>query len=338
MKKRNFTTKRNYVTAAMCAAFLVTALAGSVKVNADDAAQASPKVAIEASADACQLSDGIVPVTWEPSEDNLIIQTDEARELYDRIMDCDYPTVEELKNSEVVKQIDELSAYYTAKYGKTGDIDTAERDELRNKIKDEFLSTGSARLTQDSEGKDTYVYDGELKSEYKAEVVLGLPASGKSTRVTDPDSAETGSFIFDCDVIKTLIPEYQESHGLAADAVHTESMQIMNSALSEFTEGSMKGTNFILPIVSTNLDELMDTYITPLENAGYSVNVKYCDSKLNESLARNVARELRTGRVINSAVVFGFGDKPEQVYDELCTMTGQNGMPYVEGAAVANAA
>lgn len=277
-----------------------------------------------------QLPEGVVPVTWQPSKDNLIIQSDEARELYDRIMAEDYPTLEELENSEVVKQVDALSAYYVAKYGKTDAIDTPERKELREEIKKEFLAIGSARLTEDSDGKKNYVYDGDLKSDYWAEIVLGLPASGKSTRVTDPDSEEMGAFIFDCDVIKTLIPEYQESYGLAADAVHAESMMIMNDALTEFTEGSMKGVNFILPIVSTDLDELMDTYITPLENAGYTVHVKYCDAELNESLARNLARELRTGRIINSAVVFSFGEKPKEVYEELCTMTGQNGEPYVE--------
>ena len=279
-----------------------------------------------------ELPEGVVPVTWEPSEDNLIIQSDEARALYDRIMAGDYPTVEELQESEVVQQIDALSAYYTAKYGKTGDIDTEERKALREDIKKEFLAIGSARLTEDADGKESYAYDGDLKSDYWAEIVLGLPASGKSTRVTDPDSAEMGAFIFDCDVIKTLIPEYQESYGLAADAVHTESMMIMNSALSEFTEGSMKGVNFILPLVSTDLDELMDTYITPLEDAGYTVHVKYCDSELNESLSRNLARELRTGRIINSAVVFSFGEKPKEVYEELCTMTGKNGEPYVATA------
>lgn len=283
------------------------------------------------------LPEGVVPVTWEPSEEHLIIQSDEARALYDRIMSEDYPTVEELKESEVVQQIDALSAYYTAKYGKTGDIDTEERKALREDIKTEFLAIGSARLTADSDGKESYVYDGDLKSDYWAEIVLGLPASGKSTRVTDPDSAEMGAFIFDCDVIKTLIPEYQESYGLAADAVHTESMMIMNSALSEFTEGSMKGVNFILPLVSTDLDELMDTYITPLEDAGYTVHVKYCDSELNESLARNLARELRTGRIINSAVVFSFGDKPKEVYEKLCTMTGKNGEPYVAAGDEASA-
>lgn len=278
-----------------------------------------------------EFSEGVGPIDSQPSEDNLIIKSDEAKALYDRIMAEDYPTLEELQNNEVVAQIDEISAYYVQKYGKTIEIDTPERDALRENIKEEFLAIGSARLTKDAEsGKEYYVYDGPCEADYWAEIVLGLPASGKSTRVTDPDSELKKAFIFDCDVIKGLIPEFQESYGGAADAVHLESELIQTACLSEFTEGSMKGTNIILPIVASDLDALMNTYIRPLEDAGYSIHIVYCDSELNESLARNVARELRTGRIINSAVLFSFGDKPKQVYEELCTMTGKNGEPYVQ--------
>ncbi len=305
--------------------------AAATEAAAETTTAAAETTAAEDTAD-YELPEGVVPVTWEPSEENLIIQSEEARALYDRIMAEDYPTVEELQESEVIQQIDALSAYYFAKYGETGDIDTEERRALREDIKKEFLAIGSARLTEDSDGKESYVYDGDLNSDYWAELVLGLPASGKSTRVTDPDSAEMGAFIFDSDVIKTLIPEYQESYGLAADAVHTESKMIMESALSEFTEGRMKGVNLILPLIGSNLDKLMNTYITPLEDAGYTVHVKYCDSELNESLSRNLARELRTGRIINSAVVFSYGEKPKEVYEKLCTMTGKNGEPYVAAA------
>ena len=53
----------------------------------------------------------VVPVTWKPSPENLIIQTEKARELYTRIKRNDYTSIEELKNSKVTAQIDELSAY-----------------------------------------------------------------------------------------------------------------------------------------------------------------------------------------------------------------------------------
>ena len=269
------------------------------------------------------LPEGVVPITWEPSPDNLIIQTDEAKELYTRIKADDYPSLEELKNAEVISQIDALSDYYIALYGKTSEIDTPERKELRQDILDDFLAIGSAR----KEG-DKYVYDGELDKDYEMELVLGLPASGKSTRVTDPDSEEMDAFILDCDVIKEFFPEYKESHGAAADAVHMESMDIMNMAVEELTTGKMKGTNVILPLVASDYDDLVKNYIEPFEKAGYNVRAKFVPCEENASVARNLARELDSGRIINSKVVFSFGKKPEEVYNKLAPQTNKFGLPY----------
>ena len=276
------------------------------------------------------LPEGVVPITWQPSAEHLIIESDEAMELYTRIKADDYPTVDELKNSEVVAQIDALSAYYKALYGNTAEIDTPERKQLREDIKQQFLAIGSARTESVDEetGKHKYVYDGELSKDFKMELVLGLPASGKSTRVTDPDSEETGSFILDCDVVKELIPEFQESYGGAADAVHFESFDIMNDAMQEFFTGDLKGTNVIIPIVATDLDELTETYIKPFEDAGYTVTAKFVECDENASASRNVARELETGRIINSAVAFSFGQKPLEVYKKLKDMTNTAGEPY----------
>ena len=135
------------------------------------------------------LPEGVVPVTWEVSEDHLMIEGEEARALYERIVSGDYPTMEELRANPVVAQLDALSAYYKALYGNTADIDTPERKALREEILARFLSLGSARTDHlDENGFPVYVYDGPMKQEYWMELVLGLPASGKSTRIVDPDS------------------------------------------------------------------------------------------------------------------------------------------------------
>ena len=271
----------------------------------------------------------VVPVTWEPSADHLTIEGDEAKELYTRIKAGDYPTLDELKDDPTVAKLDALSAYYKELYGNTADIDTPERKQLREEIKSDFLSLGSARTESvDENGKAHYVYDGELKSEYKMELVLGLPASGKSTRVTDPDSEEMGAFIMDCDVIKAMLPEYKESYGCAADAVHFEGYTMMQETIKEFTEGDLKGTNIILPVVSSDFDDLMENTIKPFEDADYDVRVKFCPAEPNESAARVVARELEGGQLINSAVVFSFGMKPQEVYEKLAPMTNAKGETY----------
>ena len=75
----------------------------------------------------------------------------------------------------------------------------------------------------------------------------------------------------------------------------------------------MKGTNAILPLVSSDLNDLMDNYIHPFEEAGYTVKVVFREAEPNAA-ARVVMRALRGGQLINSAVAFSFGYDPEEVY------------------------
>ena len=276
-----------------------------------------------------ELPEGVKPVTWEVSKDHLMIETDEARALYERIVAEDYPTLEELQANPVVAQLDALSDYYKALYGNTLEINTPEREQLRREKIDEFLAHGSARTESiDENGKHYYVYDGELKKEYRMEVVLGLPASGKSSRIVDPDSEAMGAFILDPDMIKEQMPEYIESHGAGADAIHFEGMKIFNDAIAVFLSGDMKGTNAILPIVSTDLDDLMNTYIKPFEEAGYNVKVKFREAEPNAAAARVVMRELGGGQLINSKVVFIYSVGVDKVYDQIKVMINSNGEPY----------
>ena len=266
---------------------------------------------------------GVVPITWEPSPNHLIIETEEAKQLFTQIKEGKYPSLAELIDNPVISQIDSLSDYYKELYGNTADIETPERKKLRDEILNKFLSIGSARKTDKG-----YVYDGPLEKDFQMELVLGLPAAGKSTRATDPDSEKTKSFILDCDVIKEMIPEFIESHGAAADAVHLESMLIMDMAREELVNGKMKGTNLILPLVADDFDTLMSSYIKPFEEAGYNIRAKFLPCEINASMSRNIARELETGRIINSSVVLSFGEKPEEVYKILAPMINSKGFPY----------
>lgn len=283
---------------------------------------------------AAEVPDGVVPVTWEVSPEHLMIDTPEARELYDRIKAGDYPSMEELKAHPVVQQLDALSDYYYSLYGNTAEINTQERDELREQLADWFLTLGSARTESiDESGKHHYVYDGPLKKEYKMLLVLGLPASGKSTMVSDPRSEEMGAFILDVDVIKGAIPEYVESHGAAAGSVHAEGMMIFADAVEEFLNSDLAGTNVILPIVGTSTEEMLENWIRPFEEAGYNVKVTFRPAKENEAAARVVMRELAGGQLIHSSIAFNFGEGPENVYRELIEMTNAQGKSYAEEEA-----
>ena len=270
-------------------------------------------------------------MTWEVTPEHPMIDTDEARALYQQILARDYPTMEELRANPVVEQLDALSEYYQRLYGVTDQIDTPERNQLREDIKTRFLSLGSARTESiDESGKHHYVYDGPLNRDFKMELVLGLPASGKSTMIADPDSEALGAFLLDVDVIKAMFPEYIESHGAGSEAVHLEGMSLFQQTIEEFTAGDMKGVNIVLPIVGSDLDEMLEQYIRPFEGAGYTVKVKFVEAKPNEAAARVVMRELGGGQLIPSAIAFNFGDGPESVYNALKEMTGLSGEPYVD--------
>ena len=125
-----------------------------------------------------------------------------------------------------------------------------------------------------------------------------------------------------------MIPEFIESHGGAADAIHLESMMIMDMAREQLVNGKMKGTNLILPLVADDFDILMSSYIKPFEEAGYNVRAKFLYCDLTASMSRNIARELETGRIINSFIVFSFGQKPEEVYKKIAPMINSKGLPY----------
>ena len=269
----------------------------------------------------------VVPFSWQPSPDHLCIDTDEAREVYTRIINGDYFEVEELKNHNIVKQLDALSEYYVNKYGDTSKINTPERQELRKKVIKDFLAIGSAQAEQAEQFRRKYSFTGPFKKEFKLELVLGLPASGKSTVYVNPHSDKLDAFILDCDVIKELLPEYQETFGGAADAVHFESFALMDKDMKEFF-GELKGRNIILPIVAPDFDELMEKYIRPFEDAGYDVRAVYVDTPEKVCMNWNVKRQLDSGRVYRSAVAFSFGEKPKEVYERLKNMINSKGKPY----------
>ena len=188
----------------------------------------------------------------------------------------------------------------------------------------------------DADGRPVYEPTGTVRREHKAVIAIGLPAAGKSSRIANPESARLGAFVFDSDEIKTRIPEFQETGGGAADAVHRESQQVLASALAHFLKGGDRnGDNLVIPVIGDNLGStdtgrgLIGKWIAPLEAAGYDVGIQFQDADPKASMNRCVARALDTGRIIPSDKLFGYGDKPRAVFEQLKTMTNAKGKPYV---------
>ena len=285
----------------------------------------------QAETPAAVVPEGVVPVTWDVDRDHLMVPGEEAAALYERLAGGEVLTIAELKADPTVAKLDALSDYYKALYGNTADINTPEREALREELMTKFLSLGSAAaIGTDERGRTTYALTGPLEKGYKLELVLGLSASGKSTRIVNPDSEAMHAFVLDVDIIKEDIPEYKESHGAGADAVHFEGKAIFQKALKAFTEGDMKGVNAVLPIVATDLEALFANYIDPFEKAGYEVTAKFCEASPDEAACRVVMRALHGGQIINSKVAFSQGYAPEKVYRDLSDLTNIKGNTYAE--------
>ncbi len=285
-------------------------------------------------------------INWKGEEKHLTIQGKGFQELYNLTADKDtYLEVEELKNHPLVKQMDEMSEKCKKAVGETYEDKSPEREALRESILEEFRGIGSAKL--DESGKNVVkdengkvIYDGEIKKEKKACIVIGLPACGKSTAHVDKWSAENGAFVMDSDVIKSLIPEYAATNGLAGDAVHEESSDLNKRALAEFVgpkdcspeeakKASRNGENLCIPIIGNDEENLKKKYIERLEKAGYDVEIKYAEGSAKTSANRVVNRAIQGGRIIRSDVVLSYGDTCPDVYKSFEGKTNAQGNPYI---------
>ena len=76
--------------------------------------------------------------------------------------------------------------------------------------------------------------NGAQQKDRKAFLVMGLPASGKSSAVAESVAKENGALIIDSDLVKEKLPEF--SGGLLASAVHNESSLIANRILDTALE------------------------------------------------------------------------------------------------------
>ena len=250
------------------------------------------------------------------TEPKIAFDDPESRELYKQLKAGKYLPLKELMNHPVTKKLAKKARYYKEKYGSTIEIDTPERNKLRRKIKHDFLKTGSAKVTE-KDGQRKVTYDGPLKKEFKACIVIGLAASGKSSRIVEPYSEKNGAFVADCDRISEEFPEYKETNGGAANCSHKEARRLFLSTLKEFAKGKEKnGTNVVIPIIGAWMDDITDK-IKFLEDNGYDVEVKYQDATPEESANRMVMRGIETGRITPLGNVEKNGDMPKKNWEEI---------------------
>lgn len=114
-----------------------------------------------------------------------------------------------------------------AQYTERIDPDDESRRQIQENILKEMRNIGSA--VKDEEGKVQYT--GEVTRGKRLDIIIGFPASGKSTAIINDISSEFGSRLIDSDEAKKMIPEFDNGYG--TDRVHKESQKIEGKDFEE---------------------------------------------------------------------------------------------------------
>lgn len=187
-------------------------------------------------------------------------------------------------------------------------LDSEERNQLRNKIIAERLQEGSFSGV-DKNGKEEY--NGSVKKDKRIDIVIGLPAAGKSSAIVNNLSKFYQSTIVDSDIIKSRLPEFNDGWG--AMLVHEES-SLMNLDLLDETMKLDK--NIVLPIVGSKVSSV-ERYIEQANDYGYEINIHLNELPNSKAIGRMLKRYFDQGRFINPSFAIGYGNKPTEVYEQI---------------------
>lgn len=167
----------------------------------------------------------------------------------------------------------------------------------REKQWDTFVNTYMENTKSVSIDKNGNIdYNGSILNNKKAEILIGYPASGKST-IANQISNLSHSRLIDSDEVKKLIPEYCD--GLGVEKVHEESKKIQEIIIEKALKNN---ENVIIPIVGANprsIHRLLDQFT----EKGYDINISFVDLPKNKCMARNITRYIETGRLIHPKVI-----------------------------------
>lgn len=186
------------------------------------------------------------------------------------------------------------------------------REDMRRQVYDRLMSYGSA-VKDIIDGHEKTLYNGEVRNDRRADIIIGLPASGKSLVLVLHISSKYKSMLIDSDEAKQLIPEFDDGWG--AGYVHEESKKIVDDVLNDVTD---EGRNIVIPIVGNSYEKLKKGYIDYLRQKGYKVYVHMADINPNVAAGRNLKRFATTGRFVDLvATSFSYGDKPHEVFERV---------------------
>ncbi|MDE6531253.1 MAG: zeta toxin family protein [Lachnospiraceae bacterium] len=207
-----------------------------------------------------------------------------------------------VSRNEIDKIPEVIQAYSILKKEKNKNIDTKSRKPSRDSILKEMEKVTSAETDENGkivvDDKGETVYHGVVKREARLDIIIGLPASGKSSTLVDPISSEFKSRLIDNDKAKEKFPEYNKGWG--ADIVHDESRELCDKL---FYDCILQKENIILPKIGNNSKTLLQAYIQQAKSEGYKVYVHFADLDRNKALGRMLKRFCEKGRFLKPELI-----------------------------------
>lgn len=228
----------------------------------------------------------IVKLTGRPVSDAM-------KDILDRLAHGEHIDIAEINRTPEIT----LAKSHIAYSRPTAEI--AGRDEERLHIAEEILSRGSANGVDDN---GHTVYNGTVTKDSRLDIVIGLPASGKSSIIVDRLSEQFHSRLIDSDEAKKLIPEF--NNGWGASVVHAESKIIEDTMLHKAIRNH---DNIVYPKVGSKFNELSDV-INKAKYYGYTVNVHFVDLDREIALGRMINRFIEKGRFLPLEIVDKYFD------------------------------
>ena len=233
--------------------------------------------------------------------------SDELKDIIDRLNNNENVALEDIKNTP------EMLMAASMVNNSAPTIQLKNREDLQEAAYNKMMNFGSAEV--DENGKT--VYNGDVSKGHRLDIVIGLPASGKSSAIADTISHEFSSRVIDSDEAKKMFPEFNEGWG--ANVVHAESQIIEQKA---FQNALLNGDNIVLPKVGSNSHKLIDNYIDTAKSFGYDVNVHFVDLERNQALGRMINRFVEDGRYLAPDLIDKYAPDNEtnyvaQTYEEL---------------------
>lgn len=197
-----------------------------------------------------------------------------------------------------------------------------ERTELKVKIINELLT--KQRLQSDDKiifGKGGAIPKNTIQQENQAYIVIGLPASGKSS-ISNEIADRFGCIILDSDYAKRKLPEYN-SLPFGATLVHEESIEII------FGEDSVNGYKSLLQLASDfninlvipkigNSDSSIMNLVKTLKKYNYSCHLTLVELDRKKATQRALDRFIKTKRYVPLGLIFdGYSNNPTITYHKL---------------------